>query len=121
MRIVSSFGLVFDMGCRDGDATLSLLRSFIDCTIFEKVGEALLSLPLGDSSSQCSLWKPVSPSTQASLETSTCLSVIDVANGTLGLMLNSSNPHGGLVDLPILTWGLFLSNTVARPRYACCT
>lgn len=37
MRVVSSFGLVFDMCTGDGNSTLSLFRGFVDGNIFQKL------------------------------------------------------------------------------------
>jgi hypothetical protein len=48
MRIVASFGLVFDMCRRDSDTTFPLLGSFIDGSIFQELCPALFCLSLGD-------------------------------------------------------------------------
>jgi hypothetical protein len=44
MRIMAGIGLIFDMSGRDGDTTLPLLRSFINCAILKKVGKPLSCL-----------------------------------------------------------------------------
>jgi hypothetical protein len=48
VSIVAILGLVLNVGGGDGDTALSLFGSFVDGTIIEKVGEALLGLSLGD-------------------------------------------------------------------------
>lgn len=62
------------------DTTSPLLGSFVDGTILEVVGEALLGLTLGDGGGQGSLSKCQSTSTH--VPSRPYLSVINVANGT---------------------------------------
>jgi len=53
--VVAVIGGVLDVGSRDGDTTLSLLRSLVNSTILEEVGEALVGLALGDGSRESGL------------------------------------------------------------------
>lgn len=76
VRVVAVFGRVLDVGSRDGDTTLALLRSLVNGTIVEEVGETLLGLSLGDSGGKGGL------------------AVIDVADGAnvdvrLGALIDS--------------------------------
>jgi len=62
--VVPVFGRVLDVGSRDSDTTLALLRSLVNGAIVEEVSKALLSLSLGDSSRESRL------------------AMVDVTNGT---------------------------------------
>ena len=53
--IVTAFGLELDVGSRDSDTTLALLRGLVNGAIVEEVGKALLSLTLGDSGGESGL------------------------------------------------------------------
>ena len=55
VRVVTVFGFVFNVSRRDGDTTGFLLGRLVDGSIVAECGEALLSLVLGDGSSQSSL------------------------------------------------------------------
>lgn len=57
--IVPVFGRELDVGGRDGDTTLTLLRSLVNSTIFEERSKTLGGLVLGDGSGQCGLRKSV--------------------------------------------------------------
>jgi hypothetical protein len=46
--VVAVFGRVLDVSGRDGDTTLSLLRSLVNGAILEEVGKTLIGLSLGD-------------------------------------------------------------------------
>jgi hypothetical protein len=48
--VVAGLGGVFDVGGRNGDTTFPLFGGFVNGAIFEKLGEALGGLALGDSS-----------------------------------------------------------------------
>ena len=50
--IVPVVGGELNVGSRDGDTTLTLLRGLINGTILKELSEALRSLVLGDSGSQ---------------------------------------------------------------------
>jgi hypothetical protein len=56
VSVVARVGLELNVGGRDGDTTLALLRSLINGTIFEEVGQTLRGLVLGDGGSQGGLW-----------------------------------------------------------------
>lgn len=53
--VVAVLGRVLDVGCGNGDTTLALFGGLVDGAIVEEVGEALLSLALGDGSRESSL------------------------------------------------------------------
>lgn len=53
--IVTAFGLELDVGSRDSDTTLALLRGLVDGGIVEEVGQTLGGLVLRDGRSQGSL------------------------------------------------------------------
>lgn len=55
--VVAVLGLEFNVGRRDGDTTLALLRGLIDGSVIREVGQTLSGLALGDGSSQTGLWK----------------------------------------------------------------
>jgi hypothetical protein len=50
--IVAVLGLELDVGSRDGDTTLALLRGLVNGSVVEEVGQTLGGLVLGDSGSQ---------------------------------------------------------------------
>ena len=50
--VVASLGLELNVGRRDGNTTLALLRSLVDGTVVEEAGQTLGGLVLGDGSSQ---------------------------------------------------------------------
>lgn len=54
--VVTVLGRKLNVGSRDGDTTLALLRSLIDRGIVKEVGKTLGGLVLGDSGCQCGLW-----------------------------------------------------------------
>jgi hypothetical protein len=64
VSIMAVVGLVLDVSSGDGDTTLALLGGLVNRGVVEEVGEALLSLTLGDGGSEGSL------------------AVIDVTDGT---------------------------------------
>jgi hypothetical protein len=53
--VVAVFGRVLDVSGRDGDTTLSLLRSLVNGAILEEVGKTLVGLSLGDSGRESGL------------------------------------------------------------------
>lgn len=52
VSIVAALGLELNVGSRDGDTTLALLRGLVNGSVVEEVGQTLGSLVLGDSGSQ---------------------------------------------------------------------
>lgn len=48
MRVVAVFGRILNVSSRNGDTTLTLLRSLVNGAIVEEVGKALLGLSLGN-------------------------------------------------------------------------
>lgn len=52
MGVVTAVGLELNVGRRDGDTTLALLRSLVNGSIREEVGQTLGGLVLGDGGSQ---------------------------------------------------------------------
>ena len=60
VSIMSRVGRELDMCGRDGDTTLTLLRSFVNGIVLEETRQALGGLVLGDGSSQGSLGITVS-------------------------------------------------------------
>jgi hypothetical protein len=55
--VVTVLSRELNVGSRDGDTTLALLRSLINGGILEEVGKTLGGLVLSDGSSQGSLWR----------------------------------------------------------------
>ena len=56
MGVVTVLSRKFNVGSRDGNTTLALLRGLVNGGIVEEVGEALRGLVLGDGGSQGGLW-----------------------------------------------------------------
>jgi hypothetical protein len=54
--VVTVLSCKLNVGSRDGDTTLALLRGLVNGGIVEEVGKTLGGLVLGDGSSQGSLW-----------------------------------------------------------------
>lgn len=57
MGVVTVLGRELNVGGRDSDTTLALLRSLVNGGIVEEVGKTLGGLVLGDGGSQGSLWR----------------------------------------------------------------
>lgn len=56
MGVVTVLSRKFNVGSRDGNTTLALLRGLVNGGIVEEVGKTLRGLVLGDSGSQGGLW-----------------------------------------------------------------
>lgn len=56
MGVVTVLSCELNVGSRDGNTTLALLRGLVNGGIVEEVGKALRGLVLGDGGSQGSLW-----------------------------------------------------------------
>lgn len=85
MSIVAVLGLELNVGSRDGDTTLALLRGLVNGSIVEEVGQTLGGLVLGDSGSQGGLDEMNRLDTSGYkiiLPLNAHLAVIDVTNGT---------------------------------------
>ena len=54
--VVTVLSCKLNVGSRDGDTTLALLRGLVNGGIVEEVGKTLGGLVLGDGGSQGSLW-----------------------------------------------------------------
>lgn len=57
--VVTVLSCELNVGSRDGDTTLALLRGFVNGGIVEEVGKTLRGLVLGDGGSQGCLWAGV--------------------------------------------------------------
>jgi hypothetical protein len=85
VSIVAVLGLELDVGSRDGDTTLALLRGLVNGSVVEEVGQTLGGLVLGDSGSQGGLHEMNQLDTSGYTIIKALnlhLSVIDVTNGT---------------------------------------
>jgi hypothetical protein len=82
---VAVLGLELDVGSRDGDTTLALLRGLVNGSVVEEVGETLGGLVLGDGGSQGGLHAMNRLDTSGYpiiMALNPHLAVIDVTNGT---------------------------------------